>query len=149
MAFDPTVKTRSYAGNEDRRWLGTRLGADQCRSVMLDASAFLAAHLADKGAVPSGTVLGQITATGLYAPYTNAAVDGTEVARGFLFNTTILGDGTGLDLATAANVGVPLYWGPGIIKTAYLPAFAGTVLGELDANAQTDLAHFIRFETGA
>jgi hypothetical protein len=146
MGLDFTVTEHDFLGAEDRRWLGTRMGTDQCRSIMLDASAFLAAHLADKGGVPSGTVLGQITATGLYAPYNPAGADGTEVARGFLFNTTKLGDGSGLDLATAADVGTALYWGPGIIKTAFLPVFAGTVLGELDAAAQVDLAHFIRFE---
>jgi hypothetical protein len=146
MAFDIKVKTQTFSGNEDRRWLGTRLGADQCRSITLDVSTFLAAHLAAKGAIPSGTVLGIITATGLYGPYDDAAVDGRAVARGFLFNTTKVGDGTWLDLATAADVGVPMFWGPGIIKEAFLPLFAGTVLGELDANARTDLVHFIRFE---
>ena len=63
-----------------------------------------------------------------------------------VLDTTKVGVGDGSDLATAADVGVALYWGPGVIKTAFLPAFSGTTDGELDANASTDLAHFIRFE---
>lgn len=34
----------------------------------------------------SGTVLGKITASGKYKPYSNAASDGTEVAAGVLYN---------------------------------------------------------------
>lgn len=249
--FDIAVTEESWAGNEDRRWLGTRMGTDQNRSITLDVSTFDASHFTEKGALPSGLVLGKITATGKYGPYTglthevvkflesgsgltsftityggqttasidddataaqilaavealsNVAVgdfiatgstvatgvnlsvnpdgplkgtnigaftttptggtgavdvtvetaggaeannDGREVAAGFLFTTTKVGVGDGSDLATAADVGVALYWGPGIIKTAFLPAFSGTTDGELDANARTDLAHFIRFE---
>lgn len=38
-------------------------------------------------AVPSGTVLGKITASGKYAPYSNAAVNGSEVAAGVLYSS--------------------------------------------------------------
>lgn len=143
--FDPSIKTEDLTGNEDRSWLGARLGADVCRSVTLDTSTFVAAHLAAKGAVPSGTVLGRITATGLYGPYDPAATDGREVAAGHLFNTTQLGDGSGTDLATAPNVGAPLFW-HGIVKESKLPLFAGTVAGELDAAARTALSEHIRYE---
>ena len=37
-------------------------------------------------AILSGTVLGKVTATGKYKPYSNAASDGTEVAAGVLYN---------------------------------------------------------------
>lgn len=37
-------------------------------------------------AIVSGTVLGKVTATGKYKPYSNAASDGTEVAVGILYN---------------------------------------------------------------
>lgn len=139
MAFDIGVRTKSFAGNEDRRWLGTRMGTDQCRSVTLDVSSFLAAHFTDKGAIPSGTVLGKITATGLYGPYDNAAADGREVAAGLLFNTTPVGTvGDGSDFATAPDVAAPLFW-TGVVKQSFLPAFAGTVLGEIDAAGRADL----------
>jgi len=36
--------------------------------------------------VSGGTVLGRVTATGLYTRYNNANSDGTEVARGILLN---------------------------------------------------------------
>lgn len=37
--------------------------------------------------IPIGTVLGRVTATGLYKAYSNAATDGTEVARVILAET--------------------------------------------------------------
>lgn len=146
MAFDIKVKTEQFSGNEDRSWLGSQIDNQWMpRSITLDASAFLPAHVNVKGAVPSGCVLARITATGLYGPYDPAGAGGLEVAAGILFNTTKLGDGTGNDLATAADVGAPLFWA-GIVKSNKLPAFAGTVLGELDAGAIADLGGFIRFE---
>src|SRR5688572_23276658 len=146
MAFDIKVKTEAFSGNEDRSWLGTRLSEQWMpRSITLDASAFLPAHVSTKGAVPSGTVLAKITATGLYGPYDPAGAGGSEVAAGLLFNTTKLGDGTGNDLATAADGGAPLFWA-GVVRRGKTPLFAGTVIGELDAAAETDLAGFIRFE---
>lgn len=145
MAFDIAVTEQDYGGNEDRRWTATRKGYDTCRSVTLDVSTFLAAHISAKGAIPSGTLLGKITATGKYGPYDDAASDGRQTCAGLLFNTTTVGKaGSGTDLSTAADVGVPLFWEGNVIE-ANLPAFTGTVLGEIDANAKTDLK-FIRFE---
>jgi hypothetical protein len=144
--FDIAVTEEAWSGNEDRRWLGTRMGADQNRSVTLDVSTFLPAHVEAKGALPSGLVLGVITATGKVGPYDNAAVDGRGVASGLLFTTTKVGDGTAASLPVAADIGVAMFWGPGIVKTGFLPLFAGTLLGELDAAGQADLANFIRFE---
>jgi hypothetical protein len=37
-------------------------------------------------ALASGTVLGKITASGKYIPYSNAASDGSEVAAGILYS---------------------------------------------------------------
>lgn len=143
--FDIAVRSSAFEGNEDRRWTATRKGYDTCRSITLDVSTFLAAHISAKGAIPSGTVLGKITATGKYGPYDDAATDGRQVAAGFLFNTTIVGkDGSATDLSTAADVGAPLFWEGNVIE-ANLPTFAGTVLGEIDTNAKADLK-FVRFE---
>jgi hypothetical protein len=145
MAFDIAVRTHEFSGNEDRTWLKTRKGFDTCRSITLDVSTFLAAHVSAKGAIPSGTVLGKITASGKYGPYDNSATDGRQTAVGFLFNTTIVGkNGSDTDLSTAADVGAPLLW-EGVVAEASLPAFTGTVLGEVDANGKTDLT-FVRFE---
>ena len=145
MGVDITVVDEGTVGNEDRRWLGARLGADVCRSITLDASAFSSWHISERGFLPSGTVLAKITATGLYGPYDGAGVGGLEVAAGLLFSSTKIGDGTGADLATTGDVAVALFW-MGIVKTAFLPTFAGGNTGELDAGAQADLENFIRFE---
>lgn len=143
--FDIAVVTEDYSGSEDRRWMALRKGYDTCRSITLDVSTFLPAHVTAKGALPSGTVLGKITATNKYGPYDNAAVDGREVAAGFLLNTTKISDATGSNLATAPDVGAALVW-EGVVKEAFLPLFAGTLLGEIDAAARTDLAAHVRFE---
>lgn len=146
MGFDIKVKSEAFTGNEDRSWLGTRLSEQWApRSVTLDVSAFLPAHVSAKGAIPSGCILAKITATGLYGPYTPGGAGGLEVAAGILFNTTKVGDGTGNDLATAADVGAPMMWA-GVVKASKLPDFAGTAIGEADAGAKTTLGNFIRFE---
>lgn len=145
--FDIAVAEEEFLGNEDRRWLGTRSGADQCRSLTLDVSTFLPAHVSDKGALPSGTVLCKITATSKYGPYDPAAVDGRSVEAEclLLFSTTKVGNGSGTDLATAADIGVAGYWGPGIVKQSFLPVFAGTVAGEIHADVRAAMTS-IRWE---
>lgn len=68
MAFNPAVRDVVATQNEDRRWIATLMGYDQCRSVTLDSSAFDADHLTKKGALPSGLVLAKL-ASGKYGPY--------------------------------------------------------------------------------
>lgn len=144
MGLDIKVSEEEFFGSEDRRWLGTRLGTDQLRSITLDVSAFSAYHVTEFGGVPSGTVLAKL-ASGLYGPYVTADVGAAGVAAGLLFTKTKIGDGSGGDLATAGDVGAALFWF-GVVKTAFMPVFAGGNDGELDAAAQTDLNNFIRFE---
>lgn len=145
MGLDIKVTTEEFFGSEDRRWLGTRLGTDQLRSVTLDVSAFSAYHVTEFGGVPSGTVLAKL-ASGLYGPYVTTDVGAAGVAAGLLFSKTKIGyNGLGTDLATAGDVGAALFWF-GVVKTAFTPIFAGGNDGELDAAAQTDLQNFIRFE---
>jgi hypothetical protein len=151
MAFNPAVTDLGEYANEDRRWIKTLLGYDQCRSITLDVSTFAAGHLAATGAIPSGVVLGKITATGKYGPYDTDGADGRQVAAGFLFNSVNLvtapGPGADAALASLPDVGATLYWGPGIVDQDKLPTF--TVTGNeglLDSAARTDLAAHIRFE---
>lgn len=145
MAFDIAITEHDYSGNEDRTWLATRKGFDTCRSGTLDVSLFNANHLTAKGAIPSGTVLGKVTATGKLGPYDADATNGLQTAVGFLFNTTPVGkDGSATNLATAADVGVPYLW-EGVVIEAKLPAFAGTTDGEIDSAGKVDLT-FVRFE---
>lgn len=41
--------------------------------------------------IPSGTVLGKVTASGKYVPYSNAASNGSEVAAGILYQSVPAG----------------------------------------------------------
>lgn len=81
---DITVVSTGYTG-ENRSWLagphGTEPGATP--SVTLDISKFTVTG----ERIPSGTVLGKVTATGKYGPYDNALSNGQEVAVGILFGT--------------------------------------------------------------
>lgn len=73
---------------EDRSWyLGTEALPGFTVSGALDMSAFVeAAHYPD-GYVRSGQPLGRISATGLYGPYDDAALDGRGVCAGLLFSS--------------------------------------------------------------
>lgn len=128
MGLNLPLKTETFSPSEDHKWLGSAHGTKEADSITLDADAFLATW--PSGIVPSGVVLGRVTATGLYRPYSNAAVDGTEVARGHLFTTTDLG---GTTAGAVDKVGAALYW-HGEVVEANLPASHG-----LDAAAKTDL----------
>lgn len=143
MAFNPAVRAEVEWANEDRRWLAHRKGYDSNRSITLDMSTFAAGHLTEKGAIPSGTVLGKITASGKYGPYDTDGTDGRQAADGFLFSSVPLEIGE--VLATAPDRGAALTW-EGIVNQDFLPVF--TVSGnegKLDAAARADLTHF-RFE---
>lgn len=59
--------------------------------VTLDVAKFTAGTHYPDGYLKSGTVLGKVTATGLYGPYDNAASDGREVARGHLLASLNVG----------------------------------------------------------
>jgi hypothetical protein len=146
MGTDISVQTEDTFLGEDRTWTATRKGYDTNKTVTLDVSTFVAAHIADKGGFPSGTVLGKITASGKYGPYDPAEVDGREVATGFLFTTSKVGEmGSDTDLTTAADIVVPMMR-EAVIVEANLPVFSGTAAGELDAGARTDLAGRFIFE---
>lgn len=57
-------------------------------SGTLDISAFVSGTHYPNGYIASGEPLGRITATGLYGPYDNAAVDGRETCVGLLYSST-------------------------------------------------------------
>ena len=76
---DINVITTAYQVERRSWYLGTPDNPGFIQSVTLDVSAFNAAHYPN-GYIPSGTVLGKITATGLYGPYTTGASDGTQTA---------------------------------------------------------------------
>lgn len=139
---DISVQTTSYQV-ENRSWLlgphGTESGTTP--SITLDVSAFTAATHYPNGYFPSGIVLGVITATGLYGPYDDTAVDGRAVAAGILFNSPKVPNVAD----TTKDVGAAMLV-HGFVKIAKLPIANGaTGRGYIDANGQTDLKliHFV------
>jgi hypothetical protein len=116
---------------ENRSWLGSQHGTDVPQTVTLDTSTFDESTHFPNGFIPSGTVLGLITATGLYGPYDNAASDGRQTAVGFLYSNTKVRTG-------GPDVGASIHWHGSVIAAA-LP-IASTSTGGLDAAGKTDLA---------
>jgi len=137
MGLNLGIRRESFSPAENQSWLGSALGTQECDSITLDGSAFIATW--PDGIVPSGVALGKITATGLYAPYDDAAVDGTEVMAGHLFTTTDLMSRTPYSAGAVQDVPAPLYW-HGEVVEANLPANAG-----VDANGKADvpLIHYV------
>ncbi len=106
---------------------------EECLTGTLDVSTFTAGTHYPNGFIPSGTILGKITATGLYGPYSNAASDGREVAYGILAaaaQVPSLTDNT-KDVGCAVQV-----WGS--VIEARLPFSSGA--GAIDSNGKADLA---------
>lgn len=62
------AQTKTRFGSGNHRWMGDLHGLDTTEGVTLDGSLFGAASFPD-GLVQSGTILGKVTATGLYGPY--------------------------------------------------------------------------------
>ncbi|RBO87032.1 head decoration protein [Nocardia puris] len=96
-------------------------------------------HFPD-GYIPSGTVIGRVTSTGLYGPYSDSANDGREVARGLTFAKVIARRANG-SLASQVGTGRLIH---GFVSPAKLPFQSGP--GSLDAAAVADLPG-IRFES--
>lgn len=90
------VETTQYQV-EDRSWLLSPHGTDPgtTPSVTLDVSAFTEGTHYPNGYLPSGLVVGVITASGLYGPYDNGAADGIETAAGILFSAVKVPSGGG------------------------------------------------------
>jgi hypothetical protein len=124
------ITTEVFSASEDQSWLGSAHGTNECDPVTLNADLFLAAF--PTGVVPSGVVVGKITATGLYAPYTDAATHGagTDTAAGHLFTTVDLG---GTTAAAVDRVAGALYWHGEVVESK-LPTNHG-----LTAAAKADL----------
>lgn len=129
--MDLSVRDQVF-GAENRAWLGSQHGTDSNRTITLDVTTFVKATHYPDGQIPSGIVLGRITASGLYGPYSALATDGRETAAGHLYNTTPVS-------STATRLGAPLYEHGAVVESK-LPAGHG-----LDASAKADLAGQIRY----
>lgn len=129
--FMSVESTQTYA-TDSRGWLwgphGTEPGTTP--SITLDISKFTAGTHYPNGFIPSGTVLGKITASGLYGPYEPAAADGRQTAVGLLFSLVVPRTDTSKPIGGALLV-------HGFVNAAKLPFQSG--IGALDANARTAL----------
>lgn len=128
--MDLTTRSEAWT-QDDQSWLASAHGTDTARPITLDTSTFTSGTHYPNGYFPSGLPLGKITATGKYAPYNNAAADGTETLAGFLF--------TAVD-APSVNTIDPqgaLLW-HGAVVEAKLPI-------AVDAAGKTDVAGRIVF----
>lgn len=137
------ITEESWGPNSDQRWLATRMGLTDMRSITLDISAFAAGHYA-AGFIPSGTALGKITASGLYGPYDKDEDDGRETCAGLLFDDVSVVRNTLSGQTTLGDATAALYW-TGVVKTEFLPDFDPLTTGEVDAAAKADLP-MIRWE---
>jgi hypothetical protein len=125
-----TTTTEGF-GQDDQSWLASAHGTDTARTITLDTSAFTAGTHYPSGYFPSGLALGKITATGLYGPYDDAAVDGRAVLAGLLFTAVSAPSVTTVDPQGS------LLW-HGAVLAAKLPI-------AVDAAGQTDVAGYIKF----
>lgn len=139
MGISVAITSDSW-GVGSKAWLLHSKGMDTCRSVTLDLSLFTAAGADYTDFIPSGTAIAEVTASGLYAPYDDTAVDGTEVMAGHLFEDVRLADSEGNAFTLA---GAALFW-EGIVRRDNLPA-APTGPGDLDAAGEADVTT-IRYE---
>lgn len=104
MATEIAQRSTQYAG-EDRRWLGAwPHGQGTNKDVTLNGDLFPLGTFPD-GRVPSGVVLGVVTATNLAGPYDSTASDGRQTAVGHLLNTETVAAGRKF-LTAAVRVGV-------------------------------------------
>jgi hypothetical protein len=115
---DINVLNISY-GVEKRSWLLSEHGTDEgtMQGVTLDVTKFTANTHYPKGAILSGLVLAKVTATGLYAPYTSGASDGTQTPVGILFSSLRVTRPDGTTTPTVAGALMV----HGFVNTAKMP----------------------------
>lgn len=124
------IRTTTY-GVEKRGWLwgphGTEPGTNP--SITLDLTTFVAGTHYPQGYIPSGCVLGKITASGKYGPYDSAATDGRQTAAGILFDSETVN--------TGQTQAVNALFVHGFVDPARLPFQSGS--GAASAAAKTSL----------
>ena len=129
---DISVRASRTLVNEDQRWIapGGITALRDNDTITLDRSAFDLVTAFPNGFIPSGVVLGRITATGLYGPYADAGAGGLDTAVGFLAVSVVADRNS----AATADILAALYW-HGEVLEAFLPTNHG-----LTAAARTDMA---------
>lgn len=89
----PRLKSENV-GTGDQSWLGSSHGINECRTEMLDVSAFTQATHYPNGYIPSGTPVAKVG--GLLVPYdsTEATTTNAGVLAGHLFtDQAVVGSG--------------------------------------------------------
>lgn len=123
---------------EDLSWDLTKPEMGASRGGTLSVAAFSSSQHYANGYLPSGTVLGVITASGLLGPYLDSASDGRQTAVGILKATVTLVQANG---TAKTKVGCAYRVAFCDISTSKLPFTSSNAAlgGYLDAAAQADL----------
>lgn len=123
---------------ENLSWDLSSPGVPYVESGTLDVSLFNAAQHFPNGFIPSGTVLGKVTAGGALGPYLDTAGDGRQTAVGVLRASVQVLQPTGV---AKTKIGVAVMKAFGVISVSKLPFTSGTAAlgGYIDAAGQTDL----------
>lgn len=131
MTTDISVSSTNFQV-EKRGWLwGTHgTGPGDNPSITLDVSTFTAATHYPNSYIPSGVVLGKITASGKYGPFESGATDGRQTAVGHLFSSVKPA------VNTATPIGGALFL-HGFVDPARLPFQSGA--GSLPATGRPAL----------
>jgi hypothetical protein len=135
MTTNIAVTSNAYQV-EKRSWLIPQpgsVGPGYTPSGTLLPSLFTAGTHYPNGFIPSGTVLGRVTASGYLGPFDPAATDGRQTAVGLLFSSV------GVNAAVPTQpVGGAFVAAFAVVRTAKLPFQSG--VGSLTAAARTALA---------
>lgn len=135
MSTDISVTTTTYQVEKRSWYLGTADIPGFVQSITLDVSAFNAAHYPN-GYIPSGTILGTITATGKAGPYLAAGAGGLDTATGILFSSVKIPNP--LDLTV--DVGGAILVAFAAVSVAKLPFTSSTTQGGfIDTAGRADL----------
>jgi hypothetical protein len=124
---------------EDRSWLLSEFEDAYCPGLTLDISKFTQATHYANGFIPSGTVLGLVTATGLYGPYDDTAADGRQTATGILVGSVRAINPLGGALAKVGGAQVVYNAVVSVARLPFNSTNAATGRGYIDAAGQTDL----------
>ena len=125
---------------ENLSWDLSALEVPYVEGGTIDVSKFNQSQHFPNGFIPSGTVLGKVTASGLLAPYLDSASDGTQTAVGILRASVSV---VQLNGTLKAKVGVAVLKAWGVVSVAKLPFTSSNAAagGYIDANGQADLPH--------
>lgn len=139
--------SETFGKASDKSWLRTRMGLQDMMPITLDISAFDAEHIVN-GYIPSGIVLGKITAGGKYGPYNGqtgevqsvVATGGTagtftfsfggETTAAINWNATAAQIQAALETLAAINPGDVACSGGPLPTTAVTITWAGQYLGQ-------------------